>query len=208
MPVIRLLIVDDHLLVREGLRTILSGVEDIALIGEARTGDEAVLQARRLAPDVILMDLNMPGTNGIRATREILRRQPSIKIVALTAYLEEDRLAGAMQAGAVGIWTKDVEVEQLLRVIRGAQAGERLIHPDAVDLLLRAQRAASIDRLSEREHDVLELVGQGLGNRDIAARLSLSETTVKGHVSHILAKLGLKNRAQLALAAARRKSAW
>jgi len=205
MSPIRLLIADDQLLMREGLRTVLSPAQGIEIVGEAQTGDEAVAQSCRLAPDVILMDLNMTGTDGIAATREILREQPGIKIVGLTAQLEDDRVVEAVQAGAAGIWIKDVDLDDLLRVIRSAYAGERPIHPAAMEKLIQARRATYIDRLSTRERDVLAWLGKGLSNRDIAKRLTLSEATVKGHVSHILAKLGVKNRAQVALYAARYK---
>ena len=190
---------------REGLRTVLSPAQGIEIVGEAQTGDEAVAQSCRLAPDVILMDLNLTGTDGIAATREILRGQPGIKIVGLTARLEDDRVVEAVQAGAIGIWIKDVDLDDLLRVIRSAYAGERPIHPAAMEKLIQARRASTIDRLSTRERDVFTWLGKGLSNRDIARRLALSEATVKGHVSHILAKLGVKNRAQVALYTARYK---
>jgi len=206
MPPIRLLIADDHMLMREGLRTVLSSAQDIDVVGEARTGRDAVAQAGRLAPDVILMDLNMPNLNGIDAAREILRGQPSIRIVALSAHLDEGNVVGAVQAGFAGIWAKDVEFDELVNVIRAAHQGKRPIHPAAVEALMQARRNAYIDRLSDRERDVLRLVGQGMSNKDIAARLQLSEATVKGHVSHILAKLGMKNRAQVALYAERNKA--
>lgn len=206
MPPIQLLIADDHSMVRQGLRTMLAEAQDIAIVGEARDGAEAIDAARRFSPDVILMDLNMPDTDGIQATREILREQPAIKIVALTAQVEDDHVVEAVQAGAIGVWLKAVEYEDLIRVIRDAHAGGHPIHPDALPPLLYAQRIAGHNRLSPREEDVLKLIGEGLGNRDIAARLSLSEATVKGHVSHLLDKLRMKNRAQLALYAARHKS--
>jgi DNA-binding NarL/FixJ family response regulator len=206
MPPIRLLIADDHMLMREGLRTVLSSAQNIEIVGEARAGRQAIEQARRLSPDVILMDLNMPGMNGVEATREILREQPAIRIVALSAHLDETYVAEAAQAGVAGIWAKDVEFDELVRVIHAAHAGERPMHPTATKMLAQARRAAYyINRLSRRERDVLLLIGEGLTNREIAARLNLSEATVKGHVSHILAKLGLKNRAQLALYVERSK---
>ena len=204
MP-IRLLIADDHMLMREGLRTVLSAAQGIDIVGEARTGQDAVAQARALQPDLILMDLNMPNLNGIDAARAILREQPSIRIVALSAHLDEENVVGAIQAGFAGVWAKDAEFDELVRVIRAAHEGKRPIHPAAMEALMQARRATYIDRLSERERDVLGLIGQGLSNKDIASRLTLSEATVKGHVSHILAKLGLKNRAQLALYAERNK---
>jgi len=206
MSPIRLLIADDHMLMREGLRTVLSATQGIEIVGEARTGQQAIEQARRLSPDVILMDLKMPGMNGVEATREILREQSAIKIVALSAHLDEQNVAEAVQAGIAGIWTKDVESDDLVRVILAAHEGKRPMHPVAVEALMQARRATYIDRLSERENDVLMLVGEGLTNRAIAARLKISEATVKGHVSHILTKLGLKNRAQLALYAERSKN--
>jgi DNA-binding NarL/FixJ family response regulator len=206
MPPIRLLIADDHLVVRQGLHSVLTEAGDIVIVAEARNGEEAIAQARRLQPDVILMDLSMPGVDGIEATRQILREQPGAKIVALTYEIEDDRVVQAVRAGMVGIWSKDAEYDDLVRVIRDAHAGKHPVHPKALDPLLRARRAPDADRLSERERDVLNLIGQGLGNRDIAARLNLSEATVKGHVSHMLDKLGMKNRAQLALYAERQKS--
>ena len=206
MSPIRLLIADDHLLIREGLRTVLSAAQDIEIAGEARTGQDAIAQARALSPDVILMDLNMPVVNGIEASRAILRDQPTAKIVALSAHLDEDNVVGAMQAGCAGIWAKDVGFNELVTVIRAAHEGGRPVHPAAMELLLQARRVVYLDRLSDRERDVLQLVGQGLTNREIAARLRLSEATVKGHVSHIMAKLGLKNRAQVALYAERSRN--
>lgn len=205
MAPIRLLIADDHMLMREGLRTVLSSAQNIAIVGEARSGQEAVQQAHALKPDVVLMDLHMPGMSGSQATREILREQPSAKIVALSAHLDEQNVSEAVQAGVVGIWPKDVEFDELVAVIRSAYEGKQPMHPVAVEALIQARRSAYIDRLSEREHDVLLLLNEGLTNREIARRLQLSEATVKGHVSHILAKLGLKNRAQLALYAERSK---
>jgi len=203
VPLIQLLIADDHSMVRQGLRVMLAEASDIAIVGEARNGEEAIAAARDLRPDVILMDLNMPGLDGVEATRQILREQPAIKIVALTAQVEDDSVVDAVQAGATGIWLKATEYEDLVRVIREANAGGHPVHPDAVPSLMTARRAGGHNKLSDREATVLALIGEGLSNRDIADRLSLSEATVKSHVSHILDKLGLRNRAQLALYAAK-----
>jgi len=212
MTLIRVLIADDHLLVREGLQTILADVPDIIVAGEARTSKEAIERCRVLMPDVVLMDIQMPGIHvadlgGVEATREILRQQPNIKIVALTAHMDEVNIIEVIKAGAVGVWTKDVSADELVRIVRKAHAGDHPVHPQAMEPLLRARRnpdrPSELDRLSERERDVLHLLGQGLSNRDIAEQLNLSEATVKGHVSRILSKLKIKNRAQAALHAAR-----
>src|SRR3972149_3530111 len=141
MPPIRLLIADDHMLMREGLRTVLSAAQSITIVGEARTGQEAIVEARRLNPDVILMDFNMPIVNGIDAARVILREQPSIRIVALSVHLDEGNVVGAMQAGFAGVWAKDVEFDELVNVIRAAHEGKHPMHPAAVEALMQARRA-------------------------------------------------------------------
>ena len=205
MKKLRLLLVDDQSLFREALRTLLSLQPDFEIVAEAENGERAVALAKAHRPDVVLMDLSMPDMTGSQAAREILREQPSLKIVALSAHLDEQNVAEAAQAGVVGMWPKDVEFDDLVAVIRSAYEGERPMHPVALEALARSRRASYIDRLSQREHDVLLLLNEGLTNREIAGRLKLSEATVKGHVSHILAKLGLKNRAQLALYAERSK---
>lgn len=203
MSIIRVLIADDHMLLREGLQTILSAVQDIIVVGEAQTGQSAIDRCRVLSPDVILMDIQLPDISGPEATREILREQPDVKIVALTAYMNEINVVDAVRAGAVGVWPKDIEADELTNIIRLAYNGEHPVHPQAMEPLMRARRnrrgTAPLDRLSNREREVLDLLAQGMTNRDIASKLTLSEATVKGHVSRILAKLKVKNRSQAAL---------
>ncbi len=213
MP-IRVLAVDDHLIVREGLRLILETVDDIELVGEAADGAGAIRQAKELEPDVVLMDLRMPGMDGLTAIEHLRREQPGTAVIILTTYNEDDLMLRGLRAGALGFLLKDTDRETLLRSIRAAARGDVLLRPDVMDQLLahtgapdpiRAGRAPErpLD-LTEREAEVLAAVARGETNREIAYHLGITERTVKAHVSNILNKLGVDSRAAAIAAAARR----
>jgi DNA-binding NarL/FixJ family response regulator len=204
---IRVLIVDDHAVVREGLRTFLQLQEGMEVVGEAADGEEAVERAVALAPDVILMDLVMPGLDGAGAMRRLRERTPASRIIVLTSFLDDDRLMPALQAGASGYLLKDVEPAELARAVRGACSGEALIDPTVAARLLRRlgeSRPPAADPLTRRENEVLELIAEGYSNKRIALELDIAEKTVKTHVGHLLAKLGVADRTQAALLAVRR----
>jgi NarL family two-component system response regulator LiaR len=205
---IRVLVVDDHSVVRQGLRMFLLVQPDMELVGEASNGREAVAQAVALAPDVVLMDLLMPEMNGIDATMAIKAACPQMQVVVLTTFLEGERVSEAIQAGAVGFLLKEMEAEDLVRAVRGAARGEPQLHPDAARLLmdLATRPKPTVNpatALTERERDVIALLAEGLSNKQIARELSISETTVKGHVANILGKLELTDRTQAAVYAVR-----
>jgi DNA-binding NarL/FixJ family response regulator len=204
--VIRVLIADDHAVVREGLRTFLDLQDGIEVVGEAADGRQAVDEAERLRPDVVLMDLVMPRLDGVEAMRELRSRVPGARAVVLTSFLDEERLLPALRAGAAGYLLKNVEPRELARSIRLAAAGEALIDPAVAARLVDAlggERPAEHGELTPREQDVLELIGRGYANKRIALELGIAEKTVKTHVSHVLAKLGVSDRTQAALYAAR-----
>jgi len=200
---IRLLIVDDHAIVRRGLRGLLELVDDLEVVGEAADGQQAVHLADAHDPDVILMDLVMPVLDGIAAIREIKARHPSIDIVALTSFIEEDKVVAALEAGASGYLLKDADDGAVVEAIRAAHGGEVRLDPAVAKLLterLRRRPAPPpIEPLTERERDVLVLLGRGLSNKEIAARLGIADCTVRTHVSNVLGKLGLASRTQAAL---------
>jgi NarL family two-component system response regulator LiaR len=205
---IRVLIVDDHAIVREGLRGLLAAAPGMTVAGEAADGIEAVAQAQKLAPDVILMDLVMPRKDGIEAIEEIKEIQPLARILVLTSFADDDRVFPAIKAGALGYLLKDSSPRDLLEAIRDVHRGESFLHPAIARKLVRElsqpqDLPPAAEPLTEREVEVLELVAHGLSNEAIAGRLFLSERTVRGHVSHILAKLHLANRTQAALYALR-----
>jgi two-component system, NarL family, response regulator LiaR len=203
---ISVLIVDDHTIVRQGLRTLLELYADITRVGEAPNGKPAVELAARLHPDVILMDLVMPELDGISATRQVTALGLGIKVLVLTSFIEDEKVIPAIQAGAFGYLLKDIAPTNLIDAIRAAYQGESRLHPDVARKLMQqvaAQPAqpptcAAAD-LTEREIEVLRLVAQGLSNREIASVLVISEKTVKTHVSSLLSKLGLEARTQLAI---------
>jgi two-component system, NarL family, response regulator LiaR len=204
---IRVLLVDDHAVVREGLRNFLALQDGLEIVGEAGDGNEAIDQAQRLEPDVILMDLVMPGLDGIGAMRQLRVRSPASRVIVLTSFLEDERVLPAIQAGAAGYLLKNVAPADLARAIRAAHAGEAIIDPTAAARLVHAiaddarPRIEQPERLTRREHDVLELIARGQSNKRIALELGISEKTVKTHVGHLLAKLGVTDRTQAALMA-------
>lgn len=201
---IRVLIADDHHVVRQGLRMFLGLDPELDVIGEAGNGDEAVRLTRRLRPDVVLMDLLMPGMDGIAATEMIRRERPATEVLALTSVLEDAQVVGAMRAGAIGYLLKDVAGDELCQAIRAAAAGRVHLSPQAATRLLREIRAPEHpETLTRREQKVLQLLAGGLSNKELAQRLCLGEKTVKTHVSNILLKLGVRSRTQAALAAVR-----
>jgi NarL family two-component system response regulator LiaR len=200
------LIVDDHSVVREGLRTFLELQDGIEVAGEAADGEEAVRQAERLRPDVVLMDLVMPRLDGVAAMRELRERAPATRVVVLTSFLDDERLLPAIRAGAAGYLLKNVQPRELARAVRLAAAGEALIDPAVaarlVDSLVE-DRGGEKPELTPREQEVLDLIGRGFANKRIALELGIAEKTVKTHVGHVLAKLGVSDRTQAALYAAR-----
>lgn len=199
---IRVLIVDDHAVVREGLRAFLELQDRMEVIGEARDGREAIEEAQRLRPDVILMDLVMPRLDGVAAMRELHEQVPAARVIVLTSFLDDERLVPALRAGAAGYLLKNVEPQELARAIRLADAGEAMIDPAVaarlVDALVEV-RGDERPKLTRREQEVLELIGRGLANKRIALELGIAEKTVKTHVTHVLAKLGVSDRTQAAL---------
>ena len=202
---IRVLVADDHSVVRKGLRTFLSLDSELEIVGEASDGEEAVKMAHQLRPDVVLMDIKMPKMDGIAATGAIRRDLPDTEVIALTSVLEDASVVGAVRAGAIGYLLKDTEADELCRAIKAAAAGQVQLSPQAAARLMREVRTPeeSPETLSERETDVLRLLAQGYSNKEIAQDLSLSEKTVKTHVSNILGKLNVPSRTQAALYAVR-----
>jgi DNA-binding NarL/FixJ family response regulator len=202
MP-IRVLLVDDHAVVRQGLKMYLSLDAGLEVVGEAAGGVEAVDRARALRPDVVLMDLLMPGLDGIEATARIRAELPETEVLALTSFVGQDAVVQAIRAGAVGYLLKDTGEEELCRAIRAAAAGRVQLPPEVAAQLVREVRAPDgRERLSQREAEVLRLLARGLANKEIARALGLGEQTVKTHVSSLLAKLGVRSRTQAALLAA------
>jgi two-component system, NarL family, response regulator LiaR len=204
---IGVLIVDDHAVVREGLRTFLGVQDGIEVVGEAADGAEAIREAERLRPDVVLIDLLMPRLDGAAAMRELRRRLPATKAIVLTSFADDERLLPAIEAGASGYLLKNAEPQEVVRAIRAAHAGEALLDPAVAARLVAAiaQPAGEPprERLTPREREVLALIARGLSNKLIARELGIAEKTVKTHVGHLLAKLGVSGRTQAALYAVR-----
>jgi NarL family two-component system response regulator LiaR len=205
---IRILIADDHAVVREGLRALIDTEPGMELVGEAADGAEAVEKAQALKPDVILLDLVMPHKDGIAAIEEIKEEDPDAHILVITSFAEDDKVFAAIKAGALGYLLKDASPDELLRAVREVHRGEPSMQPSIAHKVMRElQRASSLppteDPLTEREVEVLRLVTQGLTNQEIAEKLFVSERTVRAHVSNILGKLHLANRTQAALYALR-----
>ena len=204
---IRVLVVDDHAVVREGLRTFLSLQDGIAVVGEAGDGRAAVTAAERERPDVVLMDLVMPEMDGVQAMRALRTRAPHARVIVLTSFLEDERLLPAIRAGAAGYLLKNVAPAELARAVRAAAAGEALIDPVVAARLVDAlsdDDEREEPPLTGREQEVLDLIARGYANKRIARELGIAEKTVKTHVGHVLAKLGVADRTQAALHAARR----
>jgi NarL family two-component system response regulator LiaR len=210
---IRVLIVDDHAVVREGLRTFLELQDGIEVVGEAADGLDALDQAAALTPDVILMDLVMPRLDGVAAMRRLRERSPGSRVIVLTSFLDDSRLMPALQAGAAGYLLKDVEPAELARAVRTAGSDQAMIDPTVAARLLRtlSEPGPAIQRtndpgatLTPREHEVLQLIAGGRSNKRIALELGIAEKTVKTHVGHLMAKLGVADRTQAALLAVRR----
>lgn len=201
---IRVLVVDDHQVVRHGLRTFLDIQDDIEVVGEAGDGGEAVEQAETLRPDVMLLDLQLPSVDGVEALRMLRDRQNTTRVLVLTSFTEPAKVVPALRAGAAGYLFKDVEPEALAQAIRAVHAGQVLLEPEVASALLKGDSdEGRASHLTEREREVLAEIARGRSNREIARALVLSEKTVKTHVSSILAKLGLADRTQAALYAVR-----
>jgi NarL family two-component system response regulator LiaR len=202
---IRVMLVDDHAMVRRGLATFLLVFDDLELAGEAGNGEQAIELCARLLPDVVLMDLAMPDVDGVTATRAIRRRFPTVQVIALTSFKEKELVQNALQAGAIGYLLKDVSAEELAHAIRAAHAGRATLSPAAVQAMVRAatQPPSPGHDLTEREHGVLALMVVGLNNTEIAERLVVSPSTIKSHVSHILRKLDVTSRTEAVAVAVR-----
>ena len=210
--VIRVFLVDDHGVVRRGMRAYLELLDDVTIVGEAGDGQQALdrialLEPVGKLPDVVLMDLLMPRMDGIAATGEIKRRWPTVEVVALTSFIEEEKVHAALQVGAAGYLLKDAEADEVLTAIRAAHHGEVHLDPTVAKRLMQSLRnpkpADAVEPLTEREKEVLVLVAQGRANKEIGRQLGISERTARTHVSNILGKLGLASRTQAALYAVR-----
>jgi two-component system, NarL family, response regulator LiaR len=203
-PTIRVMIVDDHAIVRKGIRALLATEKDIQVIGEAGDGAEAITQASALKPDVILMDLVMPKVDGIGATKQITALQPGMRILILTSFAADDKVFPAIKAGALGYLLKDTGPQELIQAIHQVYRGEPSLEPSIArkvltELATPQQKALSPDSLTERELGILRLIAQGCSNKEIAEQLVITEMTVRTHVSNVLGKLHLASRTQAAL---------
>lgn len=205
---IRVMIVDDHAVVREGLRTYLDLEDRLTIVGEAANGREAADKVPALKPDVVLMDLLMPEMDGITATKAIKEIAPDVKIIVLTSFQDDEHIMPAIEAGATGYLLKDVSAPELVKAIEGAYLGQAQLHPEVARKLMEQvrqprRRQDPAEDLTPRERDVLRLIASGMSNKEIARDLVMTERTVKGHVSNILGKLSLQDRTQAALYAVR-----
>ncbi len=205
--VIRVLIVDDHDIVRRGLSNMLDTFDDLELVGDVSSGEQAIQMCDTLKPDVVLMDLVMPRMNGVMATERIHAAHPDIRIVVLTTFQEEDLVQGALEAGAISYLLKNVSIDELASAIRNAYEGRATLAPEAAQILISAAtRPPRLGHdLTEREREVLALIVEGLSNREIADHLTISHSTVKNHVSNILSKLNVANRAEAVATALQNK---
>jgi NarL family two-component system response regulator LiaR len=206
---IRVLVADDHAVVRQGLRTFLELQEDIEVVADVADGRQALAAVAEHEPDVVLMDLVLPEVDGVEAIRRIVSERPRIRVIALTSFLDDDKLFPAVRAGAAGYLLKDVEPSELVKAIRTVHAGEGLLHPAVAARLMEEVAAGGAneapDNLTPREREVVGLIARGLSNKRIALELGIAEKTVKTHVSSILGKLGLTDRTQVALHAVRER---
>lgn len=204
---IRILLVDDHAVVRSGLGAVLMSYDDMTMVGEAANGEEAVHLCRSLKPDVVLMDLMMPVMDGVTATRSIHDSQPDIRIIALTSFGERELVEGALKAGAMGYLLKTVSAAELIAAIKGVVEGKTSLSPEAAQVLVQNLKQPKVDtrNLTEREREILALMVEGLANHDIAARLVVSQSTVKFHVSNILSKLDVATRTEAVALALKNK---
>jgi NarL family two-component system response regulator LiaR len=202
---IRILLADDHMMVRSGLATVLAVYDDMKLVGEAGDGEEAIRLCESLRPDVVLMDLLMPNLDGVAATRTIKERWPETQVIALTSFKDKEYVEGALKAGASGYLLKNVSAEELVGAIRRAVAGQPSLSPEAARVLIQKvnQPQAPGEDLTDREKEILSLMVKGLNNTQIAAKLFVSQSTVKFHVSNILAKLGVTGRTEAVAVAVR-----
>lgn len=197
---IRILLVDDHAMVREGIKMFLRQDESLEVVGEASNGQEALDQVEVLRPDVVLMDLVMPVMDGITAIQHLKQAHTNLEVIALTSVLEDDKVVGAVQAGSCGYLLKDSQPEELIEAIHAAGRGEVRLHPEAAKRLMRQVQTPEMrEPLTPRETEILRLVARGHSNKQICKELDLSENTVKAHVSSLLSKLGLNSRTQAAL---------
>jgi len=203
--IITVLLVDDHAMVRQGVRTFLETQADLSVVGEAGSGKEAVELAAQHVPDVVLMDLIMPDMDGVEATRQVKQVSPRSQVVVLTSYHEDEHIFPALKAGALSYVLKDLSAEELAAAVRKAAAGEAVLHPRVAARVIKEMQGLRTDKvnpfteLSERELEVLKLIADGMSNAEMAAKLVLSEKTIKGHVSNILSKLHLVDRTQAAV---------
>jgi DNA-binding NarL/FixJ family response regulator len=205
-PRIRVVLVDDHAVVRSGLAQLLGGAEDIEVVGQAGDGLEAVQLVRSARPDVVVMDLQMPRMDGVEATKVILQEDPSVEIVVLTSFSDSARIVAALDAGAVGYLLKDADPDDVLEGVRAVSRGESPIHPKVARQLLSARSEGapgSSVQLTPREAEVLALVRAGLANKQISRRLGISERTVKAHLTSVFQRIGVVDRTQAALWAER-----
>jgi NarL family two-component system response regulator LiaR len=205
---IRVLVADDHAIVRKGICALLATEPGIEVVGEAQDGREAMFHAERLRPDVVLMDLVMPGVDGLEAIRWITLHQPRTHILVLTSFAGDDKVFAAIRAGATGYLLKDSSPDELAQAVRQVCSGQASLHPTIARRLLQElayplDGGSGIEQLTEREIEVLRLVATGQSNREISTRLGIGEATVRTHVSNVLAKLGLGSRTQAALFALR-----
>jgi two-component system, NarL family, response regulator LiaR len=206
---IRVLVADDHAVVRQGLRTFLELQEDIEVVADVADGRQALVAVAEHDPDVVLMDLVLPEVDGVEAIRRIVSERPHVRVIALTSFLDDDKLFPAVRAGAAGYLLKDVEPAELVKAIRTVHAGEGLVHPAVAARLMEEVAAGggreAPENLTPREREIVGLIARGLSNKRIALELGISEKTVKTHVSSILGKLGLTDRTQVALHAVRER---
>jgi DNA-binding NarL/FixJ family response regulator len=201
---VRVMVVDDHAIVRQGISDVLAADEDIEIVALAKGGEEAVSIVADLRPDVVLMDLSMPGMDGVETTRQAIAAAPGIRVVMLTSFAEPQHVNAALDAGAVGYLLKDAEGEEIVRAVKAANRGEAPFSPRAAGALLsRRSERRSIEDLTPREREVLALVGEGLANKQISRRLGIKEKTVKAHLSSVFQRIGVSDRTSAALWAER-----